>query len=112
MASQPRPLRSVALALIVAASTVVAGCSGGGAAGLGTTAIVRLPSGFHAARPDDARPSDRAPVRARPIVTEMVTLRLESAHRRKAAVAAAVDTSSSATGGFVCQINMGTVPLD
>jgi hypothetical protein len=111
MASQSRVFRSLPLALIVAVSAVAAGCSSGAAAGLATTAIVHLPSGFHVSRPRDDRLSDRAPARAKPVATEMAILRLESAPRRAAASIEAAAVSSAA-GGFVCQIDMGTAPLD
>jgi hypothetical protein len=107
MASPSRVVRSLVVALVVAASLVVAGCSAGGAAGLTTTAIVRLPTGFHAARPTDDTVSVRATARARAAASELATLRLEGAHRR-----AAVATAAVTAGGFVCQIDMGTAPLD
>jgi len=109
MASSWRVVRSVAVAFLVAAPAVIAGCSGDGTAGLTTTAIVRLPTGFHAARPTDDRVSTRPAARALPVATELATLRLEGAHRRAAATAV---TASSTAGGFVCQIDMETATLD
>jgi hypothetical protein len=111
MASSSRVVRSLAVALVVAASAVAAGCSADGAAGLTTTAIVRLPTGFHTARPADDTVSIRGSVTAPRAATELEALRLEGAHRRAAAVLDA-DAVSSSAGGFVCQIDMGTVPLD
>jgi hypothetical protein len=72
-----------------------------------------LPSGFHVARPTDDGKSTRAAARTGHAPTELAILRLKGAHRRAAAIALATsDTTSSATGGFVCQIDMGTAPLD
>ena len=110
MASPSRVVRSLAVALVVAAPAVVGGCAADGAAGLTTTAIVRLPSGFHPARLTDDTVVTRAAARALPAVTELATLRLEGAHRRAAAAAAAV-TAPSTAGSFVCQIDMGTAAL-
>jgi hypothetical protein len=53
----------------------------------------------------------RAPAGPRATTTESATLRLEGAHRRAAAALAATLTQA-ATGGFVCQIDMGTVAPD
>jgi hypothetical protein len=111
MVSHLCPGRSLGLALVAAALTVVAGCTSSGPAGLTTTAIVRLPSGFHAARPTDDATVTRATARALPAAVELAMLRLEGAHQRAAAALPATATSA-ATGGFVCQIDMGTVPLD
>ena len=111
MASYSRVVRSLTVALFVAAIAVVAGCSANRDADLTTTAIVRFPNGFHAARPNDDATSTRAVAGPRPDATELTTLRLEGAHRRVDA-ATATDPASSATGGFVCQIDMGTAPQD
>jgi hypothetical protein len=108
MAFPSRVVRSLTVAVLVAASAAVAGCSADRAAGL---TIVRLPTGFHAARPGDEAASTRAGARTPPAAIELATLRHESAHRR-AAVATATDPASSATGGFVCQIDMGSAPQD
>ena len=103
--------RSLPLALVVAASAVGAGCSADRAAVLTTTAIVRLPTGLHAARPTDDVRSPRAPAtRSGTTARESATLRLEAAHRR-AAAAISLDTKAS-PGGFVCQVDMGTAPPD
>jgi hypothetical protein len=97
--------------MIVAALAVVAGCTSGGQAAVTTTAIVHLPSGFHAARPTDGAAMTRPAARPRGATTELATLRLEGAHRR-AVAALAAEPASSASGSFVCQIDMGTAPLD
>ena len=111
MVSRPGLGRSLPLALIVAASAVGAGCSADRAAALTTTAIVRLPTGFHVARPTDGVKSPWArAARSGTTTSELVTLRLETAHRR-AAASIALDPEP-ATGGFVCQIDMGTAPPD
>ena len=102
------PLSSLPLALVVAATAVGAGCTGDGAAALTTTAIVRLPTGFHAARAADDAMFIRVAAARRSPTAELVTFRLEAAHRRAAFSADA----RPATGGFVCQIDMGTTPSD
>ena len=114
MAGMARSLpltRSFPIALVVAATTVGAGCTGDGVAVVTTTAIVRLPTGFHAARPTDDAPSFRTPAAGiAPARAELLTLRLEAAHRRAAAEIALDATQTSA--GFVCQIDMGMTPSD
>jgi hypothetical protein len=111
MSPRSRAVRSLTVAMVAAVWVVVAGCSADRTAGLTTTAIVRLPSGFHAPRPTDDTTSTRAAAKGQPAAAELATLRLEGAHRR--AVAATADEAApSVTGGFVCQIDMGTAPLD
>jgi hypothetical protein len=114
MVSSSRGYRPLFVALIVAASVAVAGCSAGlsGAAAITTTAVIRLPSGFHAARPTDDTTTTRSMTKTRRVLTESATLRLEGAHRRAAAAAAAADAELATSGGFVCQIDMGTAPSD
>jgi hypothetical protein len=109
MVSHLRLGRELVLACVMA-SAVVGGCGSSGPTGLTTTAIVRLPSGFHAARPTDGAVVTRAAARPRAATTELATLRIEGAHRR--AVALAASTTSAATNGFVCQIDMGTTQPD
>jgi hypothetical protein len=110
MASPSRVVRSLTVALLVAAFAVVAGSSADGAAGLTTTAMVRFPSDFHAARPNEDATSTRAAGWTPPAATELATRRLEGAHRR--AVAATAGEIAPTAGGFVCQIDMESAPQD
>jgi hypothetical protein len=111
MASPSRVVRSLTVALLVAATAVVAACSADAAAGITTTAIVRFPSGFHAARPNDEATLARAVASALPSANEVATLRLEGEHRR-AVAATDAETVAPTTVGFVCQIDMGMAQQD
>jgi hypothetical protein len=104
MVSRWRVPRSVPLGLVVAAA-VVAGCSARDATTLTTTAIVRLPSGFHEARLLDDR-TIRAVAVQRPGSTEFADPRSEGVLRRESVAEAAGSVDDQATGGFVCQIDM------